>query len=230
MGRRASVAEILRTILPWVAVVACSAALHSERCSAKTLFDGETLTGWTELGGEGNGSWIVKDRALTPIGTPGDLSTNESFSDFELTLEWRIVEQGNSGVFIRVPGRSNPKTSSVEYQIADNQRTASQNYADRRTGAAYGLYAPTSDPARLPGAWNTSRIVANGASVVHWLNGIEVVSYSYNSDDFRARVERSKFAEYVGFGAHPSGRIVLQSHGHEGVQFRKIRLVLLGTK
>ncbi|HEV3141098.1 MAG TPA: family 16 glycoside hydrolase [Vicinamibacterales bacterium] len=40
--------------------------------------------------------------ALTRVGQAGDIVTVDEFDDFELTLEWKLSPNGNSGVFYRV--------------------------------------------------------------------------------------------------------------------------------
>ena len=63
-----------------------------------TLFDGSTLDGWNVIG---DGTWTLVDGAVEGDGEAGFLVTAESFSDFQLTFEFWIGEDSNSGVFIR---------------------------------------------------------------------------------------------------------------------------------
>ncbi|MFW6169856.1 MAG: ThuA domain-containing protein [Planctomycetota bacterium] len=70
--------------------------------ATRELFNGKDLSGWTA---EGNAIWEVKDGLL--IGrqgkdnAPGDLFTEESFDDFELSVTYRVVWPANSGVWYR---------------------------------------------------------------------------------------------------------------------------------
>ena len=192
---------------------------------AEELFDGRSLDGWTVLDrANGEGTWIVEDGLIVPIGKPGDLATSGSFGDFELEVEWRLAELGNSGIIYRAREGVRPSAGSIEYQLADNAREPSQRYPDRRNGAIYGLYAPTEDASRPVGEWNTSRIVARGRHVEHWLNGKMVAKAEIGSADWRERVSRSKFAKVDGYGEAEEGSIVLQSHGDRGVAFRGVRI------
>ena len=163
----------------------------------------------------------MEGSALTVIGRPGNLETASQFGDFDLRLEWKVAEQGNSGVFYRVTGGGNPTESSVEYQIADNARQASQEYPVRRAGAAYGLYAPSADVTRPVGEWNSLRILAKGTTVEHWLNGSKVVDFDVASEDFQRRAEAASRTRE--FAQASQGRIVLQDH-NSAVWFRNVTI------
>ena len=72
------------------------------------LFDGVTTAGWhtfnRDKAAEG---WTVCDGELRfrlPPGEKGrgDLVTDAEFEDFDLRLEWKISEGGNSGIFFGV--------------------------------------------------------------------------------------------------------------------------------
>ncbi|MDE0260826.1 MAG: DUF1080 domain-containing protein [Bryobacterales bacterium] len=201
-------------------------ALHGVALAAEpgfeTLFDGSTLSAWTVLPREQpSGGWRVEDNVLLVEGRPGNLATSEQFADFDLRLEWKLAELGNSGVFYRFAGTGNPAVAAIEYQLADNARTASQQHANRKAGSAYGLYAPQGDPAPHIGAWNTLRVVARGNRVEHWLNGQKVVEFDLGSPDFAARARAAGKDE--AFAQARSGRIVLQDHASR-VWFRNIRI------
>src|SRR5438105_3792854 len=69
------------------------------------LFNGTSLDGWKErqvkAGQEGR--WSVENGILTAKPGSGWLGTEKEYGDFVLRVEWKIVENGNSGVFFRVP-------------------------------------------------------------------------------------------------------------------------------
>ena len=81
---------------------------------------------------------------------------------------------------------------------------------------------------RPVGEWNEVRIVARGAHVEHWLNGVKVVEYELWSDDWKAKVQGSKFAAWPRYGLEKSGHIVLQDHDDE-VWFRNLAVRPLGA-
>src|SRR5688500_7124055 len=65
----------------------------------KLLFDGKTLNGWRGYKTETPVGWSVQDGALVlAAGRKGDLVTAKEYGDFELSLEWKIAEGGNSGI------------------------------------------------------------------------------------------------------------------------------------
>jgi type 1 glutamine amidotransferase len=72
------------------------------KAPAQPLFNGKDLSGWQP---EGNAVWEVKDGVL--VGrqgadfAPGDLLTEASFDDFELSVTYRVVWPANSGVWYR---------------------------------------------------------------------------------------------------------------------------------
>ncbi len=155
----------------------------------RSLFDGRSLEGWRTLERDnGEGRWLVEDGLITPTGKPGDLATVDEFGDFELVFEWRIAALGNSGVFYRVPQGEAPVQAAVEYQLADNARKPSQEFPDRRNGAAYGLYSPLADASKPVGEWNESRVAARGTHVEHWLNGVKVGEYDTAGEDWEQRL------------------------------------------
>ena len=53
--------------------------------------------------------------------------------------------------------------------------------------------------------------------------GVKVVDYELHSPDWNARVAKSKFAAWPGYGMSPTGRIALQQHGAQ-VNYRNIRI------
>lgn len=190
------------------------------------MLDGEALHGWTLLPRERpSGQWRFEGAALVVDGRPGHLASDEEYGDFDLRLEWKIGPMGNGGVFYRVAAPGNPASTAIEFQIADDARKASVENPNRRSGAAYGLYAPAGGASRPPGEWNSLRIVAQGRHVEHWLNGHKVAAFEIGSDDFRRRVA-AKFPGRAGFAAARRGRIVLQDHGSK-VWFRNVRIQVL---
>ncbi len=67
------------------------------------LFDGQSSSGWREVNGTEfpDDTWSVSDGCIGMSSDPmsrKDLITDEGFTDFELSFEWRIEEGGNSGV------------------------------------------------------------------------------------------------------------------------------------
>ncbi|HTZ59028.1 MAG TPA: DUF1080 domain-containing protein, partial [Acidobacteriaceae bacterium] len=63
------------------------------------LFNGTDLSGWTKVGNE---SWTVEDGLIHGKGLTKDygyLETDNDYKDFQLSLRFKCVGDGNSGVF-----------------------------------------------------------------------------------------------------------------------------------
>lgn len=194
----------------------------------RLLFDGKTTTGWRGFKKEqAPDGWSVVDGSLVRTGKGGDIITTDTFDSFDLTFDWRIAKNGNSGVFFHVteaPELDQVWRTGPEYQLLDNDgHPDAKNGPDRYTGANYALHAPTKNVAKPVGEWNTSRIVVKGAEVEHWLNGEKVVEYELWSPDWDARVAKSKFSSMPRYGREKRGHIALQDHGDE-VAFRSIKI------
>jgi len=192
----------------------------------RLLFDGQTTSGWRGFRrSDLPAGWRAIGGALTRDGAAGDAITTEEFANFELAIEWQIVEGGNSGVMYRVSETASELTffSGPEMQVIDNARNPDGGTALSSAGACYDMYAPSSDVVHPPGAWNQTRIVASGAHIEHWLNGVKVVEYELGSADWLARKEKSIFREVPTYGREPRGHIALQDHG-ERVAYRSIKI------
>ncbi len=213
-----------------------NALSEAERAQGwRLLWDGETTRGWRPARGGAfpAAGWTVTDGVLTVHqGRPGDLVTEEEFAAFELQLEFKVSEGGNSGIkyFVMPDGKGG--LVGLEFQLLDDERHPdAKNGVDgnRTTGSLYDLIPRKQLPAGAAivpkaGEWHHARIVVTpGGHVEHWLNGILVLAYDRGSAEFRARVAKSKYAGIPGFGLARKGPILLQDHGDE-VSFRSIKV------
>ncbi|HVS64669.1 MAG TPA: DUF1080 domain-containing protein [Thermoanaerobaculia bacterium] len=196
------------------------------------LFDGKTLDAWRGYKMDEVGAgWRVDGDALhfSPpsegeSGMRSDLVSREQFGDFELSLDWRIEQGGNSGVMYRVTEDAE-KTyhTGPEIQILDDDAHRDGGNPKTSCGANYALHAPSKPMARPVGDWNSLRIRVEGDRVQHWLNGEQVVDYRLWDDEWKALVADSKFAQWPGYGMSKRGHVVLQDHGNP-VWFRNLRI------
>ena len=200
-------------------------AAMSDSSAWRTLFDGSSTAEWRGYQMESlPGGWRIEAGSLVRAAEGGDIVTRDQFGDFELELEWKVERGGNSGIMYRVTeADSSTYRTGPEYQVLDD--AAHQDGQNRLTsaGSAYGLYAAPAGIVKPAGEWNSTRIVAQGAHVEHWLNGQKVVEYELWSPDWEAKVKASKFIEWAGYGRSPRGHIALQDHG-DHVEFRNIRI------
>lgn len=170
--------------------------------------------------------WEIVDGALTRVGAGGDIITREQYENFELELEWKVAPGGNSGVFFHVVEDSTLRyvwQTGPEMQILDNERHADGKLPQTSAASNFALHAPVRNVARPAGEWNRARLVVKGSHVEHWLNGEKVVEYELWSDDWKKRVQNSKFKDMPRYGLARTGHIALQDHG-DWVAFRNIRI------
>jgi len=189
------------------------------------LFDGRTLEGWRPYAREGvPEGWSVTEGQLMRSGPGGDIITDRDFEDFELALEWRLGEGGNSGIFYRAAlGEEWVYHSAPEMQVLDDERHADGASELTSAGANYGLHPAPRGVVYPVGEWNEVRLRVEGTHVQHWLNGELIVEYDLGSPDWEARVAASKFSEWPAYGRAARGHIGLQDHG-DPVWYRNIRV------
>lgn len=218
----------VRSVLLSAAVVALALSCTSPSSDDwESLFNGRDLTGWRGFGREdAPGGWRAADGALyrEPGGEGGDLLTEREFENFELSLEWKLPEGGNSGIMFRVTEDADqPWQTATEMQVLDNAGHPDGQNPLTSAGSNYALYAPSSDVTKPVGEWNAVRILAEGQHVTFWMNDVQIVEFEIGSDDWKQRVAESKFAEMPLYGASARGHIDLQDHGNP-VWFRNIKI------
>jgi len=185
------------------------------------LFNGKNLEGWTDRAGKApNKGWVVEEGFLVRKAKAGDIYTKRSFADFSLSFEWKIAAGCNSGVKYRVADYSGA-ILGPEYQILDDVKW---KYSPDHLGATASIYAIKGASAdkklKEPGNLNSSRIIAKGRTLQHWLNGEKVAEIEIGSNDWKKRHASSKFKKRPDFGLK-NGRIMLQEHGGQ-VWFRNL--------
>jgi hypothetical protein len=188
-----------------------------------SLFDGKSLKGWSSKDGSAPGAgWIVEEGCIIRNDKAGDLYTKESFKDFEFTFEWKIVAGCNSGVKYRVADYSGALLGP-EYQVLDD---AKWKYEPDHKGATASLYAikgaSKCKTLKPIGEFNSSKIVAKGNHLEHWLNDKKVMEMEIGSHEWQKGHSASKFKKRPDF-ASKEGRIMLQDHGGK-VWFRNLKI------
>ncbi|MDR0332561.1 MAG: DUF1080 domain-containing protein [Dysgonamonadaceae bacterium] len=181
-----------------------------------SLFDGRILTGWRK---HGTVEAFVEDRVIRLTKGGGSLETVDAFADFILQLEYytpvRPVGEGvNSGVFFRsIPGE---RMNGYEAQILNNPSERDyQNFIGTETGGIFRRQIAR-NVAPKDGEWNYLTIIARGARMATWVNGIQVTDWTderepHNNPRNGLRTQ--------------AGTIQLQGHDPETVVlFRNIRI------
>ncbi len=173
----------------------------------KSIFNGKNLDGWKIYGTE---KWYVENGELICESGPdkayGYLATEKQYKDFEVELEFFLLANGNSGVFIR---------SSIE----GTKITGWQAEVEPKGGETGGIYESygrgwlikpdkEKDKAQKANAWNKMKVRAVGGTVTTWINGTEMVTLT---DDKIGQA---------------TGSIALQIHDGGGikVKWRKLKV------
>jgi hypothetical protein len=193
------------------------------------LFDGKSTSGWRSFGKDSVIGWGVEDGNLVAYGQgdslQGDIITQAQYTNFELSLEWKISPQGNSGIMYHVVENAHGSTweTGPEYQIIDNLNYPEKLENWQTTGANYAMHPPVNAKLRPVGEYNASRILVNGPHVEHWLNGTKVVEFEQWTDDWFKRVKEGKWKDYPSYGLAKTGHIALQ-HERNKLWFRNIKI------
>lgn len=201
------------------------------------LFDGQSFAGWHDFKQDGvRPGWQIQDGALVCADpkNAGDIVTTDKFDWFELQLDYNISEAGNSGILYHVTNDGDTTwATGPEFQLEDNAKAADQI----RCGWLYALYQPPIDlktgkilDATKPvGQWNHVRLLVTPEKCLHEINGVKYFDYVLGSDDFNARVAKSKFHTMPFFAKASSGFIALQGD-HGSVSFRNIKIRPIAVK
>lgn len=183
------------------------------------LFNGKDLTGWNVVGAEKN-TWHVEDGILYTEGQGGGwLSTDKKYSNFQLSLEFRLPPGGNSGVFLRAPHRGDPAYTGMEIQVLDDYADQYKNLEPwQYCGSIYKVQAPDKRVTKPAGQWNKYEIMCDGPIVKIWLNGVLI-------NDANLIQHMDKIDTHPGI-RNREGYIGLQNHSTR-IDYRNIHITEL---
>ena len=205
----------------------------------KLLFDGKSTAGWHNYGKKTVGSsWKIENGALTlatdkkpdggwQVADGGDLISDDQYENFELNLEWKIANCGNSGIMF-----SGVETDEFDYiwqtgpemQILDNTCHPDTKYVTHRAGDLYDMIETSHVTVKPAGEWNKVRIIKVNGEVEFWLNGYKVVEFTMYNGDWNNLISKSKFKDWKGFGMAKKGHLALQDHG-DRIWFRNVKIL-----
>jgi len=211
----------------------------------RLLWDGKSSQGWrgAKSAEFPKNGWEIQDGVLSVMASGGGESTNggdivteQEFSNFELSVDFKMTEGANSGIKYFVDTELNKGTGSaigLEFQILDDRKHPDAKMGkngNRTVGSLYDLIRAENLTTggrgknfKGIGVWNNARIVVKNGTVEHWLNHVKVVSFDRFSQTFKALVEKSKYEKWEQFGRQPAGLILLQDHG-DNVSFKNIKI------
>lgn len=190
------------------------------------LFDGKDLSQWRNFKQDGlSDKWVIDGGAIKLTGAGGgDILTKARYQDFDLRLDWKISEGGNSGVLILADETGEHIYSHApEIQILDNERHPDNKLDTHRSGSLYDMIASPAASHRVAGEWNQLRILLDQGQLTVWQNGVQTASVGIHSAEWQRLVAASKFADWAGFAANRSGHIGLQDHG-DVVWFKNLKI------
>jgi hypothetical protein len=182
-------------------------------------------------------NWVIDDKAMKVFtgegkkpgrGANGDiLFPGKKFNDFELSIDWKASIGANSGIFYyirEVPGKP-IYYAAPEVQVLDNVAAWDNKIDSHLAGSLYDMVAADPETVNPAGEWNTVVIRVKDGAATHFMNGVEVVSYTLWTPEWDELVANSKFEKFPGFteGIDKEGYIGLQDHGYP-VWFRNIKI------
>ena len=206
----------------------------------KLLYDGKTNTGWhgATLKTFPNHGWEVANGVMHVLPSTGgeetgggDVVTDDNYSAFDLSFEFKLTPGANSGVkyFVTLSEVTKGSAIGLEYQVLDDKLHPDAKLGrdgDRTLASLYDLIKANKQERFVHpiGAWNTGRVVVYPNNhVEHYLNGVKVLEYERGSKAYKDLVAISKYTIWKNFGEAQAGHLLLQDHGNE-VFFRSIKV------
>lgn len=195
------------------------------------LFDGQTLKGWRTYQNKKSNSWSVQNGTLHCKGSStdksdlrADLVSASQFKNFELSIDWKISPEGNSGLMYLVSeDQKAAYQTGPEYQMIDDIGFPQKLEDWQKTGANYAMNpAPTAKPKKV-GDWNNTKIIVRKGKVEHWLNGEKIVAYEMWTPEWEQLKKTGKWKDTPSYGKNKKGHLALQDHGSE-VWFKNIKI------
>ncbi|WP_190810599.1 DUF1080 domain-containing protein [Flagellimonas sp. S3867] len=213
------------------------AQMNSGETGWTVLFDGTSFNGWHLYNeGEIDEPWTLEEGTMVfyppkekKKGESYNIVTDKEFTNFVLSLEWKISKGGNSGIFWGVyegEKYGQPYLTGPEIQVLDDENHPdAKNGTTHQAGALYDMIAPSEKVVKPADEWNTVELTinheTNQGQVL--LNGTKIVEFPVHGPEWDDMVSKSKFAGWEGFGAYKTGKIGLQDHG-DIVAYRNIKI------
>ncbi len=227
MNQQPIVSRAIFSTMKTMIAVASAATLFVGCASLKSesdfisLFDGQTLNGWTLKGGHGAGYGVTNGVIYCARGGGGNLFHEKEFDDFVLRFDFKLEDGSNNGIGIRAPLDGDAAYAGMEIQILEEGAALRGKWGKLRDeqyhGSVYDCIAAKRGALKKPGEWNTEEITAQGRHIKVVVNGQTIVDADLNSvtDPEKVRKHPGLFRE--------RGHIGFLGHG-DYLEFRNIRV------
>lgn len=224
--------HVMRSILILGAILHSAFAQTPDPADWQPLFpkdghpEGWVVRAWNDVSqpGPSDASWRVSNGVLQSHGTRGSwLMSEREYGDFELQFEFRLGEQGNSGLALRAPMSGDPAFDGMELQMADVRYNPEATAAEL-TGGIYRAIAPREQVYR-PTEWNRYEISLRGTRLKVHLNGTLI--HDVDLAEFTEPVKRHDGTDAPAVRDRPRrGHIGFQelSRGESHVMIRNARI------
>ena len=178
-----------RSLVPLLVVAALAMialpAVAEDKCDGwKVLFNGKDLTGWEQHSGDA--VYKVEDGVIVGHSVPNTgnsfLCTKETFKDFELVFETKVVPQLNSGVQIRSRLKGNDRIYGPQVEVEVGPGEAGYIYGEA-TGRGWLSKDRSKKITLKKDDWNKYRVIAKGDNIKTWVNGEPVADLTDDQID-----------------------------------------------
>lgn len=225
----------MKKVIFFILILSASSRLFAQNdLNWHYLFDGKginELRGY-QMAGFPNAWKIENGTLVAQTDVPNvDLVSKDTYTNFELTLEWAMSAGGNSGIFYNVQestahqsgnGNSPNWLDNFEFQLLDDIGFNDHD-PKRSAGSLYDLITPVNKVLKPVGEFNTARLLVDHGHVEQWVNGKKVVEYELGSKEINDLIANSKYRDNPNFAKSASGHIMFQHHGQK-VWLKNIRI------
>ena len=111
--------------------------------------------------------------------------TERKYKDFVIDLEFKILKEGNSGVFFRVDDPLSPVDTGIEVQILDTHGLENPGHHD--CGGVIRTAGPSKNMAKPAGEWNHYTITCQGHHLTVVLNGEQIIDLQLDETPMKDR-------------------------------------------
>jgi len=170
----------------------------------RPLFNGDDLAGWREVSG-GKSRFTVVDGAIHVEDGAGFLETESTWGNFVLQAEARTNgDRLNSGIFFRAePGTAENPSNGYELQIHNGSKTGDRLVPDNAGTGAIFRRTIARFVAAEDRTWCALTLVASGARIAVWVNGLQVTDWlDERPDDPNPRRGRRLEAGHISLQGH----------------------------